>query len=199
MIRRPRHALVAALMLIGAAALTGCGSSAATAATGTCLKPAGSPGQSQITNPSAGTDTTKTDISGIALSCYDGSGAVHLNALTMPAVVNLFAGWCEPCRQELPHVVSFAASASGRVAVVGVDTADWKTSADSVISDNHVTYPVLSDPDRKLLRATGHINLPVTLFVRPGGSVAYIYSGPPLSRADLDRLVATHLGVQVTP
>ena len=113
-------------------------------------------------------------------------------------VINVWASWCEPCRAELPAVEAFAKAAGPAVEVIGVDTADERSAAQSTISDFTLTYPMVSDPGQHILHSIGAQGLPATLFVAPGGDIRYVYnSGTALDTAHLDALAATYLGVTV--
>jgi thiol-disulfide isomerase/thioredoxin len=102
-----------------------------------------------------------------------------------------------PCHEELPHLEAFARAAGGSVSVIGVDTADTRSAAASVVSDLGLTFPMLFDPDQRLYAASAGAGLPATLFIA-GGRIRYVYErGTPLDRATLDGLAARYLGVTV--
>jgi thiol-disulfide isomerase/thioredoxin len=108
--------------------------------------------------------------------------------------VNLWASWCEPCYKELPALNDYAAR--GGVLVLGVATQDRdRKNIKAAIDDLGITFPVLYDPDGALLTAVGRRNLPVTLFVTPGGELAYTYNSKALDAAGFERLAHEHLGV----
>ena len=110
----------------------------------------------------------------------------------------MWASWCQPCRAELPAVEAFATAAGATVAVIGVDTADERSPAQSTISDLKLTYPMVSDPDQHILHSIGAQGLPATLFVAPGGEIRYVYnSGTALDATQIDALVTKYLGVTV--
>jgi thiol-disulfide isomerase/thioredoxin len=136
-----------------------------------------------------------SNVPDLRLPCLAGDAQVHLAALRRPAVVNLWASWCAPCRLEMPAIQRYAARVGIRVAVLGVDTGDTRTGAGSVIQDLKITYPNLDDDRQLLLHALGRTGLPVTLFIDAQGGVRHVYSGPPLTESSLAGLVATHLGV----
>jgi thiol-disulfide isomerase/thioredoxin len=107
----------------------------------------------------------------VTLPCFTDGAPVTLAGLGRPAVINLWASWCAPCREELPALQAFADEANGRVLVVGVITDDvWDRAAWAGI-DYGVRFPSVFDPDRTLLRELGRPGLPVTLFVAADGSV----------------------------
>ena len=133
----------------------------------------------------------------LSLACFTGGGQQRLADLGAPAVVNLWASWCGPCRDELPAVEGFAGRAAGRVRVVGVVTGDRHDAAQSFIDDEKLTFPMLEDPQQKLLAAVARRSLPVTLLVTAGGRIAYLYNSTALDEPKLAALVERYLGVAV--
>jgi thiol-disulfide isomerase/thioredoxin len=141
------------------------------------------------------------DLPDLTLPCFHRGTSVRLSQLTGPAVINIWASWCDPCREELPAFVKLAERTAGKLTVLGVDTKDTRGAAISVAEDLGLTYPSLVDEEGKLgvqlvvlRKATAGI--PITLFVKDG-KIAYTYQGKALDRATLDRLVTTHLGVSL--
>ncbi|WP_130509545.1 TlpA family protein disulfide reductase [Krasilnikovia cinnamomea] len=133
----------------------------------------------------------------LELPCFTGGAPVRLADLRGPAVVNLWASWCEPCRTELPAMQRLAEASAGRLTVVGVDTGDDRDAAAGFAADKRVTLPTLYDRDRKLITALGRTTLPVTVFVDGQGRARV----EPLP-LDADRLAARvrdWTGVTVTP
>jgi len=132
------------------------------------------------------------------VDCLDGSGVVQLDTLTRPAVINLWASYCLPCHAELPRLEAFARAAGSSLAVIGVDTADERSAAVSVVHDLGLTYPMVFDPKQLVYTATAGRGLPATLFVAPGGAVRFVYeSGTVLDTTRLGRLAERYLGVTV--
>jgi cytochrome c biogenesis protein CcmG/thiol:disulfide interchange protein DsbE len=131
----------------------------------------------------------------LSLACFQGGSPVRLAALGRPAIVNLWASWCGPCRDELPAFQAFASTAGDRVTVIGVDTGDTRTAGGALLQDLKVGYLTLYDDQRRLLSAIGRTALPVTLFVDADGGIRYVYNSTALDEPAIARLARTYLGV----
>ena len=133
----------------------------------------------------------------IELPCFTGGQPFRLAELRGPAVVNLWASWCGPCRDELPLMQRLADRADGRLHVLGVDIGDGRDAAASFATGKQVTLPTLYDRDRRLLSSLGRTALPVTVFIDTAGR-RYLHPKP-VRAIELSELVRTHTGVAVTP
>jgi cytochrome c biogenesis protein CcmG/thiol:disulfide interchange protein DsbE len=112
-------------------------------------------------------------------------------------VMNLWASWCGPCREELPSFEALSARAGGRLRVLGVASEDGTGQAAAFAGDAGIHFPSVVDETGRLLRAVGRRGLPVTLFVDRAGHVVDVYNGEPLTSADLRRKIRERLGVDV--
>ncbi|WP_307872751.1 TlpA family protein disulfide reductase [Paractinoplanes ovalisporus] len=147
-------------------------------------------------SPAAG-GSAMASLPDLTLPCFTGDDQVSLREVRGPAVINLWASWCGPCRAELPVMQSLADQTAGRLTVLGVDTGDQRDKGASFAVDAGVRMPTLFDEKSTLLNNLGRINLPITLFVDAGGKT-YVHPLP-LKAPELAELVGTHTGVTVTP
>ncbi len=101
-----------------------------------------------------------------------GGGFVRLSDFRgRPVVLNFWASYCKPCREEFPL---FRRSLAGRgdVTLLGVDTNEaLERDGRSFADDKHATWPSAYDARSRLAAAYGVTNLPQTLFVDADGVV----------------------------
>lgn len=136
----------------------------------------------------------------LTLPCLGGGPDVELASIAGPAIVNIWAENCVPCRVEMPAVQEFYEQHGDEVPVIGLDYQDLRPEAAlRLAKKSGVTYPLVADPG-------GDINaqdpvpvirgIPVFLFVTSDGDVVTIPGG--IDSADeLVELANEHLGTDL--
>jgi len=127
------------------------------------------------------------------VSLADGSSSSAAD-LDGPAVVNLWATWCGPCRKELPAFQQVHEELGDTVRFIGVNQGDGSDAVTDYLAEVGVDFDQYLDEDGALsdgLRITG---LPATAFVAADGSLVEVHSGQ-LSADELRDLIAKDLGV----
>lgn len=112
----------------------------------------------------------------LAITAPDGS-VVRLSQLRgRPVVLNFWASWCVPCRQEGP-LLQQAAGRHSDVAFLGADIQDSEAAARAFAREVGVTYP--SGPVASGSPASFGVSAPPeTFFIDSGGRVAARFTGP---------------------
>ena len=131
----------------------------------------------------------------VRLACLGSDAKVSMRALGgTPYVVNLWASWCLPCREEMPEFQKVYTDLKGRVGFLGVDTKDFERPAREAIQRAGVSYPSVFDPDERIKRAVNTRSLPATILLRADGTIANVHVGQ-LTEAELRAALQKHLGV----
>lgn len=108
----------------------------------------------------------------LSLRCMVPGDDVSLDDLgARPVLVNLWASWCAPCREEMPLMQEAYERAGDQIGFLGVNTEDSPSAAASLLGDLDVTYAHVVDRERQLLTELGAPGLPVTLAVASDGRV----------------------------
>jgi thiol-disulfide isomerase/thioredoxin len=186
----------AATALLLAAALAGCGSDEPDATAAPAEPPVENttvPCPEQPDRPASGGEV----LADVTVDCLGGGELAFGRAQGLPTVVNLWASWCGPCREELPIVQQLADEAGDRLKVVGLVSQDPASNGRAFAADAGITMPTGADADGDLAIEQGLRGLPYTYLLRADGSVAHLQLRPVTSLEELEGLVAEHLGVQL--
>jgi cytochrome c biogenesis protein CcmG/thiol:disulfide interchange protein DsbE len=90
---------------------------------------------------SAASETGGERLPDLSLPCLTDGPAIDLSKLGgRPVVVNLWATWCGPCREEIPVLQDGYERYAGKVSFVGVDTKDSPEGAGGFLRDVGVSY-----------------------------------------------------------
>lgn len=115
-----------------------------------------------------------------------------------PLVVNFWAEWCGPCREEMPAFEAVHQRLGDQVHFVGIDYEDREQAALDFADEVGVTYQLLEDPDGTYFDAARGRGAPYTLLVDETGTIQYRHVGP-LTEQSLVDLLAEHLGIAPPP
>ena len=93
-------------------------------------------------------------------------------------LINFWATWCEPCREEMPSIDRLLRSMAGRpFAVLAVNLAEPHARIRKYLEKTPVGFTVLLDRDTSVAKAWKARILPATYVVGPDGRIRYSYVG----------------------
>ena len=109
-----------------------------------------------------------------------------------PVVVNKWASWCGPCREEMPWLQRQVAERGKRIAFIGVDSRDSDSAAKEFLNEFPVPYPSYTDPDQDIaLLINATIGTPATAIYDSSGKQVHVQQGQYASQdalaADIQR------------
>lgn len=112
------------------------------------------------------------------LQTFDG-GSLRLADLRGQAVVlNFWASWCVPCREEAPVLVRAAQANRDRgVVFVGINVQDIEADARAFLAEFGIIYPNGPDRDSRIATDFGVVGIPTTLFLDAEGRLARRWIG----------------------
>ena len=94
-------------------------------------------------------------------------------------LVNLWASWCGPCREEAPVLERFyRREQRHNTTVLGINVQDNRDDAVAFLREHHATYPQLRSVGDERSAAFGTTGVPENFLVEPDGDLALIWRGP---------------------
>jgi cytochrome c biogenesis protein CcmG/thiol:disulfide interchange protein DsbE len=115
----------------------------------------------------------------LQLETLDGHRVRLADLRGQPVIVNFWASWCEPCKEEFPLFRdAYAEHADEGLEILGVIHDDFAPSARDFARSQGATWPLLLDPDDAAYRVLG---LPSTYYIDREGIVRAVAFGPPSS------------------
>ena len=185
-------ALLGGLALVGCTTAPGAKSTPSTSSSLVELREAYGLPDCPVSDPSV--EAVEGGLPRTELPCLGSDRVVNLAGLPRrPLVVNFWAQWCQPCRQESPFLR--AAVEAGGAEFIGINYDDPDQAlAIEFAGLAGLTYPHVRDR-HKQLASLGVPGLPVTLFVDAEGRVTGSHVGVLESGEQLADLMREYLGV----
>jgi len=110
-----------------------------------------------------------------------------------PVVLNFWASWCIPCKEEAPHFAAAARAYGRRVAFLGLDIQDFVADATRFLERLEVPYPSVRDGSPDTYGDYGLTGVPETYYIDSRGRIVAHAAGA-ISGEELERDLAVLLG-----
>lgn len=103
-------------------------------------------------------------------------------------VINFWATWCPPCREEMPGLHSFYQKNKQKVNFYAVNIQEPVADVRTFIDANQYTFPVLLDSDAAIAKLFQVNAIPTTLVVDQEGIIQYRTAGM-VSQSELETII----------
>ena len=115
-------------------------------------------------------------------------------------LINFWATWCGPCRNELPHLQKLWETYGDRVAMIALSTEpnDTTETIAAFREENGITFPMGRDENNALSARLNAPGIPDTVIVDRFGNVGFFRVGTFFTYEDLERTVTPFLGDRYT-
>ncbi len=118
-----------------------------------------------------------TDIDNIKLIDFKTKQTVTLSDLdkTKPIYIKLWATWCKPCMEQMPHFQDITQEYGDKINVLAINININETMEyiGDVITKNDLTMPVLLDKNGKLSEALGLVGTPYSVLINTDNKIVY--------------------------
>jgi len=109
-------------------------------------------------------DFKLSDLDGKSVSLKDFRGS--------PILINFWASWCEPCRNEMPLLQEiFEEWSDDGLVVMAINTGESRTAVQAFMQNNNLSLPVLLDTQQATTQKYGIFFFPTTLFIDEDGII----------------------------
>lgn len=96
-----------------------------------------------------------------------------------PLVLNFFASWCDPCREEMPIINDLAAKAANEsYSVLGIAVEDTRAAIIEFAKESKLIFPIALDLNSTVKRAYRIFGPPATFFIDRHGVIRDVVLGP---------------------
>src|SRR3989338_233281 len=86
-------------------------------------------------------------------------------------ILNFWASWCPPCREEMPEFQRIYSENRDKLVVVGVNLQESRENAEAFIEKLSITFPILLDPNSQVKDMYNVFTQPVTYFIDESGKI----------------------------
>lgn len=112
------------------------------------------------------------------LKSRDGSNLRLSELRGQVVMINFWASWCGPCRQEMPLLDALYQQYEPLgFTLLGVNVEQDVADAERLLKDAPVNFPVLYDPDNAVTKAYDVVAMPSTILVDRDGNMRYVHHG----------------------
>lgn len=105
------------------------------------------------------------------LPLLDGQSQKLSDLRGRPVIINFWATWCPPCKEEMPLLQRYAHQYPDRFVILGVDYEEETSAVQSYVQGMQINFPILLDKTGAVSELYYARNFPTTFFVDAKGVI----------------------------
>lgn len=126
-----------------------------------------------------------------SFTTFEGETITSADLRGKGVVLNFWASWCDPCRDEAALLEeTWRRDQEKGIVFIGLDYLDQEPAAKAYLAEFGITYPNGPDLQSAAARRYGIKGVPETFFIDPQGNITDIVIGPIVSQAKMDEYLA---------
>ncbi len=134
--------------------------------------------------------TQNVEVPDFTLETVDGETVTLSDYRGQPVVINFWATWCAPCREEMPLLQeTYDAHRDEGLVVIGINVRETPEEVKRFLDEVRVEFPVLLDSEAAVVNRYLVTSLPLTFFVDREGRLRTVVVGG-MTKAVLDERLA---------
>lgn len=128
--------------------------------------------QTEKINRSAAADFTLPTLTGEKVRLSDSRGKL--------TILNFWASWCGPCKDEAPHLQTFYEENKDSIQLLAINVTakDKLENAKQFVDNYNLTFPILLDETGDISTTYGAFTIPTTVFLNEDGEIVHEIAGP---------------------
>ena len=138
------------------------------------------------------TNTSEQRAAGIApdfaFTTFEGESIQLADLRGQGIVLNFWASWCDPCREEATLLEeTWQREKENGIVFLGLDYLDQEPAAKAYLDEYRISYPNGPDLQSKAARDYGIKGVSETFFITAEGKIAYMVIGPIMNQAQMEQ------------
>lgn len=122
---------------------------------------------------------------------FDGNTISLADLKGKGVIVNFWASWCNPCREEAKLLEeTWQREKDNGIVFIGLDYLDQEPAAKAYLTEFAISYPSGPDLRSQAARRYGIQGVPETFFINPEGTITQLVIGPIVSDAQMEQYLA---------
>ena len=145
-----------------------------------------------VSGCSAGSELSEAQVGNLApdfqLDNLDGKPVALSDLKGKPVLLNFWATWCPPCRDEMPYIQEIYEEWSGKgLELLAVNMGDSSSKVKRFLENYNLSFPVLLDTKQTVAQKYNIRGIPATFFIDENGIIQVVKVGAFVDKQEIEK------------